>query len=172
MCGLVNDLDGLAGMDNGVVPEAVPALDVVDLDLVFAGYGPQRVTPLNDVLYRAAAGRGLRRAVEYSNGFSGPESAGVGNVVPALKIPHRYVIAARDHGQALTRPDTVADALGCDQARLQGLQLERRLRIEWIHQQLLIPGQAQFLAYPDQVAINVIAGAQHGHRHVMAGGNF
>ena len=112
---------------------------------------------MNDVLYRAAAGRGLRWAVEYRDGFAGPESAGVGNVVPALKIPNGYVIAARDHRQALTRPDTMADAQGSNQARLQGLQLERRLRVEWIHQQLLIPGQAQFLAYPDQVAINVIA---------------
>jgi hypothetical protein len=37
----LNDLDGLAGLDNGVVAEAVPTLDVVDPDLVFAGYGPQ-----------------------------------------------------------------------------------------------------------------------------------
>ena len=40
MCALVNDLDGLAGLDNGIVPEAVPAHDVVDFNLVFAGYGP------------------------------------------------------------------------------------------------------------------------------------
>ena len=51
-------------------------------------------------------------------------------------------------------------------------QLERRLGVKWVHQQLFIPGQAQFLADPDQVAINVVAGAQHGNRHVMAGGNF
>ena len=55
----MNDLDGLPGLDNGIVPEAVPALDLVDLDLVFAGYSPQRIAPLDDVLYRAAAGRGL-----------------------------------------------------------------------------------------------------------------
>ena len=48
------DTDGLAGLDLRTAAQFVPALQVLDPDLVLAGDAPQRVAALHDVLDSAA----------------------------------------------------------------------------------------------------------------------